>query len=228
MDTAHKQEKTIGADVPLTSMLEHTLLGDSIDEQRVIAHLNEARELGVFAVCLPMTFIPLAKKHLSGSDIKLVTVIDFPLGQKSASQKAHEALAAQILGADEIDMVMDYQALCSKNYDKALEDLRAVVSQTVLPVKVIVETSALTREQLAIACALVALSGAAFIKTSTGFHKAGAQALDIAMMRSLLPNRVQIKASGGIRDRASALAMVEAGASRIGSSKSREILQAFT
>lgn len=225
MDISLQQDKSSSESLRLASMIEHTLLGENIDEAQVIAHLNEARELGVFGVCLPMTFIPLAKKHLASTGIKLVTVIDFPLGQKSAQQKAHEALAAQILGADEIDMVMDYQALCHKNYEKALLDLKAVVTQTAVPIKVIVETSALSKEQLSIACALVALSGAAFIKTSTGFHKAGAQMEDIVLMRSLLPDDIQIKASGGIRDRKSALAMVAAGASRIGSSKSRQILQ---
>lgn len=208
-------------------MIEHTLLGDHIDEVWVAKHLEEAVELNVFGVCLPMAWIPLAKIRLVGTGIKLVTVIDFPLGQKSSNDKANEAAAAQLLGADEIDMVLDYQALCQKNYEKALDDLIAVVERTSpLPIKVIVETSALNRDQLAIACALVALSGARFIKTSTGFHKAGAKESDIAFMKTLLPDRVLIKASGGIRDYATAIAMVRAGASRIGCSKSREILHA--
>lgn len=211
--------------VSLASKIEHTILGDDLDETRVMAVVDEAKTLGVFGVCLPVAFVPLARKRLSGTDIKIVTVIDFPLGKKSAREKALEAAAAEALGADEIDMVLDYQALCDRNYQKVLDDMVAVVNASTLPIKVIVETSALNRDQLAIACALVALSGAQFIKTSTGFHKGGARAEDIAVMRELLPKRVLIKASGGIRDRASALAMVHAGASRIGASKSSDILR---
>lgn len=207
-------------------MIEHTILGDNLDEARIISHLDEAIDLDVFGVCLPLSWVPLAKKRLQGTNKKVVTVIDFPLGQKTSREKADEAEAAKLLGADEIDMVMDYAALCQKNYQKALFDLKAVVDRVApLPIKVIVETSALTREQLAIACALVAISGAQFIKTSTGFHKAGAKASDVALMRALLPDRVLIKASGGIKDLKSARDMVEAGAVRIGASKSRDILQ---
>jgi deoxyribose-phosphate aldolase len=211
---------------PLASMLEHTLLGDKLDEAQVRRHVEEAKGLGVFGVCLPLAFIPLAKKLIAGAPLKLVTVIDFPLGKKSAEEKAQEAVTARMLGADEIDMVIDYQALIARNYHKVLNDLVVVKRQAhPLPVKVIVETSALNREQLVIAITLVALSGVDFIKTSTGFHKAGAKVDDITLMAALLPDRVKIKASGGIRDRASALAMIEAGASRIGSSKSRDILE---
>jgi deoxyribose-phosphate aldolase len=170
--------------------------------------------------------VPLAKKILADTSIKIVTVIDFPLGEKSATEKAAEAQIAVSFGADEIDMVIDYQALINKNYQKALDDLVAVVEASApVPVKVIVETSALNREQLASAITLVALSKAAFIKTSTGFHKSGAKAEDIALMREMLPPQVAIKASGGVKDYQSALAMVRAGATRIGASKSRDILQ---
>ncbi len=91
----------------LSSMIEHTILGTDITEDRIIAHLNEARDLGVFGVCIPLSWVAFAKKYLAGSSIKIVTVIDFPLGQKSASEKAQEARAAKALGADEIDMVID-------------------------------------------------------------------------------------------------------------------------
>lgn len=212
--------------LPLRSMIEHTLLAGELDEARVVSHVEEAIALDVFGVCIPLAWVPLAKKYLANTDKKVVTVIDFPLGQKSAQDKADEAFTAKLLGADEIDMVLDYEALINQNYQKALDDLVAVVSRAApCPIKVIVETSALNREQLAIACALVSLSGAQFIKTSTGFHKAGAQATDITLMRALLPKRVLIKASGGVKDYETAAAMIEAGASRIGASKSREILQ---
>jgi deoxyribose-phosphate aldolase len=210
----------------LSSMIEHTILGEGLDEARIAAHLQEAIDLDVFGVCLPLQWVPLAKKRLQGTDKKIITVIDFPLGQKTSTEKAEEAEAAKIMGADEIDMVMDYHALLEKDYQKVLLDLKTVVDQAApLPVKVIVETSALTKEQLAIACALVALSYAQFIKTSSGFHTSGAHASDIAMMRRLLPDSVLIKASGGIRTYAHALALIKEGAIRIGTSKSRDILQ---
>jgi deoxyribose-phosphate aldolase len=220
------QENTHKPKYQLSSMIEHTLLDSNIDEARLISHINEALELDVFGVCVPMAWVPLAKKRLSQTSKQVITVIDFPLGQKSSLEKAHEAHTAQLLGADEIDMVLDYQAVIKKDYVKALSDLKAVVDCVApLPIKVIVETSALSHEQLAIACALVALSGAQFIKTSTGFHKSGAQASDIACMHALLPKHVSIKASGGIKDFSSAMEMIKAGATRIGSSKSRDILR---
>lgn len=210
----------------LSSMIEHTILGNDITEDRIVAHLNEARDLGVFGVCIPLAWVAFAKKYLADSPIKIVTVIDFPLGQKSASEKAQEARAAKALGADEIDMVIDYEALIKQDYQKALDDLIAVVEAArPVPIKVIVETSALDKAQLASAITLVALSRAQFIKTSTGFHTSGAHAEDIALMRHLLPHRVAIKASGGVKDYQAALAMINAGATRIGASKSRDILQ---
>lgn len=206
-------------------MIEHTLLGENIDEARLVSHVNAALALDVLGVCVPMAFVPLAKALLRGTNKIVVTVIDFPLGKKSGREKAQEAFAACALGADEIDMVLDYQALIEKDYKKVLSDIQAVIeSSSPTPIKVIVETSALGREQLAIACALVALSGAPFIKTSTGFHKGGATPQDVSLMRSLLPDNVAIKASGGIRDYSCAEALVKAGATRIGASKSREIL----
>lgn len=208
----------------LASMIEHTILSGELNEERIKNHIQEALDLHVFGVCLPVAWVPLAKKLSFGTDLKIVTVIDFPLGKKMAQLKADEAQSAFMLGADEIDMVLDYEALIEKNYQKALTDLQSVVRQVPIPIKVIVETSALTREQLAIACALVALSGARFIKTSTGFHKAGAKAEDIRLMRELLPESVSIKASGGIKDYESAKAMILAGAERLGCSKSKDIL----
>lgn len=206
--------------------LEHTLLGGDIDEKRMLAHIDEALELGVYGVCVPLAYVPLAKKRLGQSSIKVVTVIDFPLGKKSSEEKKAEAIQALNLGADEIDMVLDYQALINKDYTKTLKDVVTVVDAVKpLPVKVIVETSALNHEQLVCAITIVALSGAAFIKTSTGFHKAGAQLEDIVLMLKLLPKRTEIKASGGIKDYEKASAMLQAGASRIGSSSSRVILE---
>lgn len=211
----------------LASIIEHTLLDNNIDEDRLYTHIDEAIRFNVLGVCIPLAFIPLAKKRLAHHKKILVTVIDFPLGTKSIVEKALEAKTAKLLGADELDLVMDYQALIKKDYQKVLDGIKAVVKEAApLMVKVIVETSALNKAQLAIACAITALSGAAYIKTSTGFHKSGARALDVAFMKELVPERVLIKASGGIKDYQSAMAMVKAGASRIGTSRTKNILQA--
>lgn len=212
----------------LPSMLEHTLLGDNLTESMIISHINEAKDLNVYGICLPLAFIPLAKTLLKDSKQKLITVIDFPLGQGHSAKKAHEAFLAKELGADEIDMVIDYQAIINRNYLKALDDIKAVVEHAhPLLIKVIVETSAINKYQLAIACALVAMGKAHFIKTSTGFHQSGANVEDIILMKEILPKEILIKASGGIKDYATALAMIKAGASRIGSSKSKDILKGF-
>lgn len=209
----------------IASLIEHTLLGENIDEARVRAHLEEAKSLGVLAVCLPLAWVSLAKKIIGANPIKVVTVIDFPLGEKSSSEKAQEARIAADLGADEIDMVLDYQALINLQYAKVLHDIMEVIRVTKpITIKVIVETSALNHDQLVAAITIVGLANADFIKTSTGFHKSGAQTLDIALMRRLLAPNVGIKASGGIRDYHSACKMIEAGANRIGTSKSKEIL----
>jgi deoxyribose-phosphate aldolase len=212
--------------IELSKKLEHTLLGSNLDEKKVVAHILEAQELGVFGICLPLAWVSLAKKTLSSPDIKIITVVDFPLGQQSPAKKAEEAALAQLFGADEIDMVIDYQAIISKNYQCALDGILAVKEQIHDKIlKVIVETSALDQEQLICAITIVGLSGAHFIKTSTGFHKSGANIKDIALMHKLLPTNIQIKAAGGIKTRLQAMQMLEAGAARVGSSQSYNILQ---
>lgn len=223
--SSHKWSSEPIAKEQLASMMEHTLLGSEVDEKMIIAHIDEAIKLNVLGVCLPLAFVPLAQKHIRENILKLVTVVDFPSGQGSVQEKAREAETAKLMGADEIDMVMDHSSLNRREYHLVLTGLLAVVQKVApIPVKVIVETSALSREMLAIACALVALSKAAFIKTSTGFHSGGARAEDISLMRSLLPDDIGIKASGGIRSHEQALTMIRAGATRIGCSRSKEIL----
>ncbi len=209
----------------LAKRIEHTILGENVSYEALTSHIKEAIELNVFGVCIPLEWVALSKKLLKDTNIKIVTVIDFPLGQASDEQKILETIAAKAFGADELDMVLDYEALINKDYEKVLAGIKAVVKNaSPALVKVIAETSALTKEQLAIACSLIALAKADFIKTSTGLHKAGAQAADIALMRQLLPSSIKIKASGGIKDHEFAQELIAAGADRIGSSKSRIIL----
>jgi len=210
----------------LSSIIEYTYLSPKLSETELLTHFDEAKSLKVFGICIPLAWVPLAKKELEETNIKVVTVVDFPLGIKSPSEKALETKAAFIFGADEIDMVVNYQAIIDKKYDLALAGISAVLKEAKEKiVKVIIETSALSKEQIAIACALVALAHAPFIKTSTGFHKGGANIADIKLIRSLLPEGISIKASGGIRNFDTALAMWQAGAVRIGTSKAKEILE---
>lgn len=209
----------------LNQYIEHTALGVDLNEKKITEHIKEAIDLKVYGVCLPLAFIGLAKEKIKNHPLKLITVIDFPKGEQSPKIKASEALAAKTFGADEIDMVIDYKAIKDRNYLLALDGIKEVVKQAhPLIVKVIVETSALSKHQIAIACALVSLGNAHFIKTSTGFHELGAQKEDILLMRSLLPDHIQIKASGGIKTKGYAIEMINAGATRIGTSRTKEIL----
>lgn len=208
-------------------LIEYTALEKSLNEEKLVKFIEDAKKLKVFGVCVPLAFVPLAKEELRHSPLKLITVIDFPLGNKQPHEKAMEVRAAKIFGADEVDMVIDYQALKNRKYELTLEGITAVVKEAgTMAVKVIIETSALNKYEIAIACALAALGGAHFIKTSTGFHTGGASIEDIIFIRSLLPDNIKIKASGGIRDKDTAVAMINAGADRIGSSKAGEILNA--
>ena len=137
MTTLLKKTSPIKNPKQLAPFIEHTLLTDSIDDARITSHCLEARTLDVLGVCVPMAFVPLAKKLLSGTDKLVITVIDFPKGKKSSTEKAAEAYAAEALGVDEIDMVLDYQALIEKDYNKALADISAVVKNTNVAIKVI-------------------------------------------------------------------------------------------
>lgn len=209
----------------LANCIEHTLLSSNLSEEQISTHIKEAIDLKVKAVCIPLPWLPLAKKRLNNSNLIVVTVLDFPNGDSLLEKKLQEASVAKNFGADEVDMVMNYKALLDKNYGLVLNEICSVVKQlTPIPVKVIIETSALSQEQIAIACALVAISGAKYIKTSTGFHTHGAKANDVKLMRSLLPKNILIKASGGIKDYQTAMEMINAGANRIGASKSDLIL----
>ena len=197
-------------------MIDHTLLKPSISKDQVANLCQEAQEYGFFSVCLPPCFISYAKKLLNPS-IKVCTVVGFPLGYNHTKTKVWEAKSASYDGADELDMVMNITALKSSEENKVLDDIRAVV-EIGPPVKVIVETCLLSREEKIKVCSLVKKSGAAFIKTSTGFSHAGADPLDVKLMKRELGDDVKIKASGGISRMDIALQLIEEGAQRLGTS----------
>lgn len=206
----------------LARLIDHTLLKPDATEAQVRKLCEEARQFSFASVCVNPAWVPLCAKLLAGSPVKVCTVIGFPLGATTPTTKAVEARDAIANGAHEIDMVINVGALKSGNDELVRRDIEAVVqaAKGQALVKVILETALLTREEKIKACLLAKQAGADFVKTSTGFGPGGATVEDIALMRETVGPEMGVKASGGIRDRATAEAMVAAGATRIGASAS--------
>ena len=205
----------------LAGRIDHTLLAPDATAERVAELCAQARAHGFASVCVNSRWVPLAAACLRDSGVLVCSVVGFPLGAMAVDAKAFEAGVAVASGADEIDMVMDIGALLSGDLDAVLADMRAVVrAASGRPVKVIIETCLLDDRQKVLACMLALRSGAAYVKTSTGFSSGGATPHDVALMRAVVGEALGVKASGGIRDRATALAMIDAGADRIGASAS--------
>ncbi len=208
----------------LAPLLEHTLLASDAtpgDLERVCA---EARANRFVAVCVQREMAEAAKSHLRGSGVSVVAVVDFPRGQGTIGQRVIEAVEAVRAGVDELDIVAPLPALVAGRWQAVLEDLRAVVRSVPVPVKVILETALLDRDRKAAAAAIARCAGAAWVKTSTGFGGGGATPEDVALLRQVVGDQMGVKASGGIRTAADALAMIRAGADRIGASASVAIV----
>lgn len=211
----------------LTKMIDHTILKPDAQEAEVVKIINEAKEYGFASVCINPANVKLAAKMLKGTNVKVCTVIGFPLGANTTSVKAFEALDAIKNGAEEVDMVINIGKLKDKDYEYVLNDIKAVVdvSKGKALSKVIIETCLLTDEEKIKACKLSKEAGADFVKTSTGFSKGGAKVSDIRLMRETVGEKMGVKASGGVRTFEDAAAMVEAGATRIGASASIHICE---
>ncbi len=207
--------------------IEHTLLKPEATDQAIITLCREAKEAGLFAVCINPWYVGLAKETLKDSSVKVVTVVGFPLGATFSRIKALEGELAIKDGADEIDMVMNIGALKNGDYKAVVEDIRKVVHATDNhPVKVIIETCLLTDEEKIQAVKLIAQAGAHFVKTSTGFNKAGATVADVKLLKkTAIQYGLGVKAAGGIRDAATAKAILKAGADRIGTSAGKAIAE---
>ncbi len=206
-------------------MIDHTQLKPETDRAQIEKICKEARTHGFFSVCVNAAMVHYARSLLSGSAVKVCAVVGFPLGAGTPNAKAFEAREAVRCGADEIDMVLNIGALKSRDYALVEEDICKVVRAVhPKPVKVILETSLLDNDQKIIACALSKSAGAAFVKTSTGFGGGGATVEDIALMRRVVGPDVGVKASGGVRDYKGALALLRAGANRLGCSSSVAIV----
>lgn len=209
----------------LNKMIDHTILNPDATKDEVIRVIDEAKAHEFASVCLEPCWVSLAAERLADSPVKVCTVIGFPLGANTKTVKAFEAKEAVDNGAEEVDMVLNIGALKSGDYDLVLEDMKAMrEAAKEAVVKVILETCLLTDEEKKKACALAKEAGLDFVKTSTGFSTAGATTADVKLMREVVGDKMGVKASGGIRDRETAEAMIAAGASRIGASKSIAIV----
>jgi deoxyribose-phosphate aldolase len=205
----------------LASMIDHTILRPEATAYDIERLCGETIRFHFASVCINPSYVPLAVQFLRGNAVPVCTVIGFPLGTTSTAAKAAEAEQALEDGASELDMVLHVGKLKERDYRYVEQDMKAIVECAARHralVKVILETCLLSEEEKIIACAIVKYSGANFVKTSTGFGKSGATAGDVALMRRVVGPDMGVKASGGIRNRADALAMVHAGANRIGTS----------
>ena len=212
----------------MASKIDHTLLKPEATREEISQLCFEARKYSFASVCINPTHVKLCKSLLRGSSVKVCTVIGFPLGATTPEGKVFETRQAIEEGAEEVDMVINIGGLKDKNYELVARDIRGVVkeahSHDVL-VKVIIETALLTDEEKKIACLLVKEAGADYVKTSTGFSKAGATVEDVALMRRAVGPLLGVKAAGGVRTRKDFEKMVSAGATRIGASAGIKIVK---
>lgn len=209
----------------LAAVIDHTLLKATATSDQIVSICQEARQYGFAAVCVNPFYVPLAARELSGSKVKTCSVIGFPLGANASYTKAEEAALAVSQGARELDMVINIGALKTGDRNSVEKDIRQVVAAAgEALVKVIIETCYLTDSEKSLACELAIEAGAHYVKTSTGFGTGGAAADDIRLMRSIVGSALKIKASGGIGSLEAAVAMLEAGADRIGASASVTIV----
>jgi deoxyribose-phosphate aldolase len=214
----------------IAAMIDHTLLKPDATRQQIETLCQEAREHHFFSVCVNPTWVSTSKELLTGSGVKVCTVIGFPLGATTSETKAFEAKNAIEHGAEEVDMVINIGALKDKNDDFVEKDIHAVVeaAKGKALTKVIIETSLLTQEEKVRACELSVKAGADYVKTSTGFSSGGATVDDIALMRKTVGPNIGVKASGGVRNTEDTEKMIEAGATRIGASSGIAILKGLT
>jgi deoxyribose-phosphate aldolase len=208
--------------------IDHTLLKPEATREEILKLCEEGARYGFASVCINPTWVREAACALRGSNVKVCTVIGFPLGANSPDVKAFEGRRAIFDGATELDMVINIGALKSADHELLARDIRGVVEvahDVGNLVKVIIETALLSDDEKITACSIAKDVGADFVKTSTGFSKGGATAADIALMRNVVGGSIGVKASGGVRDYQQAQEMIRAGATRIGASVGVKIVQ---
>lgn len=222
----------------LAQKIDHTLLKVEAQETDILKLCQESVRYSFATVCIRSQWLPFAQQFFKTAHhtaTKIITVVGFPTGFETSAQKLAETELALTRGAQEIDMVINGQDLKNQSYTNIFNEISSLVRlcetpslTQAIPVKVIIESAALTTQQKIIATTLVSAAGAAFVKTSTGFDPAGGATLDdVKLLRAVASPLVQVKASGGIRDLPTALAMIQAGASRLGTSASVDIIEAL-
>ena len=211
----------------IAAYIDHTLLKQDAAAPQIDRLCAEAAQYHFASVCVNPWYVPRCVKHLQGTGVKVCTVVGFPLGATTTESKVFETLQAVRSGAEEIDMVMNVCAMKSGNtraIEQEIQALAAAVEGHAI-LKVILETCLLTEEEKILACQIAKRAGADFVKTSTGFSTGGATVADVTLMRKIVGPEMGVKAAGGIRDYATAKAMLDAGATRIGASAGIAIVQ---
>jgi len=208
----------------LAPLLEQSVLRPEATEAEVLQACRDAREMGLAAVCVRPGWVAAAAKALAGAAPRVVAVVDFPQGGSRTKERVEEARRAVADGAREVDVVLRPEPLRVRDYRGLFLDLELITARSGVPVKVILETCRWTDEQKVVACAIAKAAGVAWVKTSTGFAEGGATAADVALLRRVVGTDIGVKASGGIRTTAEAMAMVRAGADRLGTSAAAAIL----
>lgn len=210
----------------LSRYIDHTLLKPEAQLSQIEKLCAEAKDHSFFSVCVNTSYVKTCAELLKGSSVKVCCVVGFPLGAMDTESKAYETSTAIRNGAQEIDMVIQIGALKDRRLNYVRDDIKAVVQAAQgRTVKVIIETSLLNNDEKVLACKAALEAGAHFVKTSTGFGGGGATVDDVKLMKSVVGNQMEVKASGGIKDAQQAHAMIEAGATRLGTSSGITIIQ---
>ena len=208
-------------------LIDHTLLKQDAQPEQIVKLCDEAKQFDFMSVCVNPAYVPLAAKCLEDSDVKVCTVIGFPLGMNLTKTKVEEAVTCVKQGADEVDMVINVGMLKAGHDDYVREEIREIkqaVGHNII-LKVIIETCLLNNDEIVRACKAAKEAGADFVKTSTGFSTGGATVEAVRLMRETVGPEMGVKASGGVRTHEDLIAMVEAGANRIGTSSGAKIIQ---
>ena len=218
---AEKNSKLVMEKTPLNKYIDHTILKPTCLVADIDKLCAEAKQFDFAAVCVPPNFVKLAKEKIAGSTVKVATVIGFPFGYSATEAKIAEIILAMVDGADELDVVANISAIKNADWSAIADEINHIMpiirSKNKL-VKIIIESGVLTDDEIIKCCDIYGIAGIDYLKTSTGYAEKGASVEAVKLFRKHLPDQVQIKASGGIRDYAAAKLMIDAGATRIGCS----------
>ncbi len=216
-----KNTKPVMGKMPLNKYIDHTILKPTCLVSDIEKLCAEAKQYDFAAVCVPPNFVKLAKEKLVGSTVQLATVIGFPFGYSATEAKIAEIILAMVDGADELDVVANISAIKNGDWTAIADEINhilPIIRSKNKVVKIIIESGVLTDEEIMKCCDIYGIAGIDYLKTSTGYAEKGASVEAVKLFRKYLPDQVQIKASGGIRDYATAKLMIDAGATRIGCS----------